>query len=115
VPIVFVDGVHATALVLPTNVVAWALPTSHSKDFRRPVRQLSSWVETTLQIQRTPKPISSSRIKGRLKTYIYIGCSDDLRIYHFRGQSPRYGVSVTSRHRSVSSAREPLKIPVNSP
>ena len=47
-------------------------------------------------------------MKGRLKTYI--GFSYDLCVYHFRGQSPRYGTCVTKKLCSVGFAHEPIKI-----
>ena len=47
-------------------------------------------------------------MKGRLKTYI--GLSDDLCVYRFRGRSPRYGTCVANKLCSVGFAHEPLKI-----
>ena len=50
-------------------------------------------------------------MKGRLKTYIRF--SDDLFVYRFRGQSPRYRVRINIRFCSEGFTQETHQ-PVNS-
>ena len=65
--IIFVDRVHATALVLSTNFVAWALPANHSRfQVTCPFIIFVGRTHAT-DIPHQRKSIRSPNIKGRLK------------------------------------------------
>ena len=110
--IVFVDRVHATALALPKNFVAWASPTSQSR-FQTTCPPIIS-VGRTHATDTVPTKTDTQSKHERSSENLHRVFRRPLCVHHFRGQSPRYGASVTNRPRSVGF-HEPLKIPTNNP
>ena len=75
VSIIFVDRVHATALVLPTNFVAWASPANHSRF--QVTCPLIIFVGRT-HVTDTESAKTDRKFKYERSSETYIGFSDDL-------------------------------------
>gem|GEM_PF-1849400 len=111
--IVFVDGIHATALALPKNFVAWASPTSQSR-FQTTCPPIIS-VGRTHATDTVPTKTDTQSKHERSSENLHRVFRRPLCVHHFRGQSPRYGACVAKKLCSVGFAHEPLKIPTNNP
>ena len=73
--IIFVDRVHATAIVLPTNFVAWASPASHLRF--QTTCPLIIFVGRT-HVTDTESAKTDRKFKYERSSETYIGFSDDL-------------------------------------
>ena len=74
--IIFVDRVHATAIVLSTNFVAWALPANHSRF--QVTCPFIIFVGRTLATEVAVFFKNNSRLQHKRSSETYIGFSDDL-------------------------------------